>query len=129
VTDIQTGLQWMRFSLGQEWKEGTCIGEARKYTWQEALDVAETLNRQGGYAGHRDWRVPIKDELQTLVNSSRHPAIHPSAFPNTPASWYWSSSPYAGSPGYAWNVGFNAGYVNAYDRAYSNHARLVRWGQ
>ncbi len=28
VTDVETGLQWMRCSLGQKWKGSTCVGEA-----------------------------------------------------------------------------------------------------
>jgi hypothetical protein len=85
VTDVQTGLQWMRFSLGQEWKGGTCTDEARKYTWQEAFDAAETLNRQGGCAGYRGWRVPTKEELQTLISGKQSPTIDRTAFPDTPA--------------------------------------------
>lgn len=57
VTDVITGLQWMRFSLGQEWIGGVCKGEAKKYPWQAALDAAKALNLKGGYAGRQDWRV------------------------------------------------------------------------
>lgn len=128
VTDVQTGLQWMRFSLGQEWKGGTCTGEARKYTWQDALDAAETLNRQGGYAGYRDWRVPTKEELQTLISGRWSPAIDRSAFPNTPIGWYWSSSAYAYAPNNAWGVNFDDGHVSAFREVSYSYVRLVRGG-
>ncbi|HOW76066.1 MAG TPA: DUF1566 domain-containing protein [Candidatus Competibacteraceae bacterium] len=148
VTDIQTGLQWMRFSLGQAWEGGTCTGEAKEYTWQKALDAAKKLNRQGGYAGYRDWRVPTKEELQTLIYSSsglpktwndtgelcegdyERPTIYQPVFPNTPDWWYWSSSVYADLPDYAWYVGFYDGFVNALFKASSHHhVRLARGGQ
>ena len=99
VTDVKTGLQWMRFSLEKEWKGGTCVGEAKTYTWTDAMKAAEALNRNGGYSGHRDWRLPSKDELLSLVYCSSgkpktwndtgrpcegdydRPTIHQQAFP------------------------------------------------
>ncbi len=129
VTDVQTGLQWMRFSLGQEWKGETCTGEASTYTWQQALDAAEALNRQGGYAGYRDWRVPMIDELKTLIDQSGSPTINQLAFPNTPLLWYWSSSPYASSLDPAWFVHFYSGYVGYGFKDSAGFVRLVRGGQ
>lgn len=67
VTDLRTNLEWIRCSIGQELKGNTCDGEIKKYNWQGALDAAIALNRQGGYAGYLDWRVPTKKELQTLI--------------------------------------------------------------
>ena len=146
VTDVQTRLQWMRCSLGQEWKNGMCRGEAQKYTWQKALDAASALNRQGGYAGYRDWRVPTREELRTLVYCSSgqpktwndtgtpcegdygRPTIYQPAFPNTPKWWFWSASPYARHAGVAWVVLFDYGYDYAYYKGYSLAVRLVRGG-
>ena len=147
VTDMETGLQWMRFSLGRKWQNETCIGKAKNYTWQGALDAADALNRQGGYACYRDWRVPTKEELQTLIYSSsgqpktwndtgesckgdyERPTIYQPAFPNTPSWWCWSSSAYAGDPGTAWLVYFRNGNVYAYSKVCSYHVRLARGGQ
>jgi hypothetical protein len=135
VTDVQTGLQWMRFSLGQAWQNETCIGEAKKYTWQGAQDAAEVLNHQGGYAGYRDWRVPKEEELLTLVYSSsglpktwndtrepcegdyERPTLYQPTFPNTPSMNYWSSSFYAPVPIAANLVNFNDGHVYAGNKA------------
>lgn len=145
VTDVKTGLQWMRFSLGQEWENGTCNGDAMKYTWQEALNAAEVLN-QRGYARQQNWRVPTKEELQTLIYSSsglpsmwndtgepcqepyRHPTIYQPAFPNTPSSWYWSSSDHADNSSRAMVVYFEDGSVRVNSKNSRNHIRLVRGG-
>jgi len=147
VTDVKTGLQWMRCSLGQTWRGRTCVGEAKTYNWQAALDAADALNRQGGYAGYRDWRVPTIEGLRTLVYCSsgqpktwndtgklcegdyKRPTIDQSAFPNTPPTLYWSASPYDFA-GYAWGVFFYNGYDYSDDKGNNLFAvRLVRGGQ
>ena len=128
VTDVQTNLQWMRFSLGQQWEMFSCIGKATGCTWKAALDMAHTLNRQGGYAGHHDRRIPTIEELQTLYCSSqpetwndpgvtcqgqyvRPPGSYQLAFPNTPRKgWYWSSSTYEEDLSFVWSIYFYPGY-------------------
>jgi len=147
VTDVTTGLQWMRFSLGQEWRGGCCQGEAAQYQWQEAQDTAKELNLKGGYAGHLDWRLPSKDELLSLVYCSsgqpkiwndtgraceggyETPTIVKQAFPNTPSLWFWSDSLNADYSDLASVVFFYDGYVGAYDQSNSGYVRLVRGGQ
>ena len=147
VTDVKTGLQWMRFSLEQEWKGGTCVGEAKTYTWTDATKAAEALNRNGGYSGHRDWRLPSKDELLSLVYCSSGkpktwndtgvrcegdydwPTIHQQAFPNTSSSDFWSASAYAGNSSYAWYVYFYDGGAYYSYKSNAFQVRLVRAGQ
>ncbi|MDG4595292.1 MAG: DUF1566 domain-containing protein [Candidatus Contendobacter sp.] len=145
VTDMKTGLQWMRCSLGQTWQGGTCVGEAKKYDWRAALHAAKALNRQGGYAGYRDWRVPAIEGLRTLVYCSssqpktwndtgkscegdyERPTIDQSAFPNTQPIWYWSASPYA--PYNAWVVDFYSGNDYTVSEGSYYAVRMVRGGQ
>ena len=148
VTDVRTRLQWMRCSLGQTWQGETCVGAAKKYAWQAALDAVKALNRQGGYASYRDWRVPKKKELQTLVYCSNgqpktwndtgeickgddleRPTLYQPAFPNTPGLWYWSSSTHGDFPDYVFNVSFVDGHVPTDHKLGGNHVRLVRGGQ
>ena len=148
VNDVYNGLQWMRFSLGEKWKDGTAVGKAEHYVWQQALDVTQFLNRQGGYAGYSDWRVPTKKELQTLIYCSsgqpktwndtgkpcegnyKRPTIYEPAFMSLPLSWYyyWSSSTDADDPAYAWGVSFVNGRLYAYGKKYHRYVRLVRGG-
>jgi hypothetical protein len=130
VLDIQTGLQWMRCALGQNWTDATCTGEAKEYNWDAAHSAAKELNTNGGYAGQCDWRLPSIDELKTLIVENQEPTIDQQAFPNTPSSWFWSASPFAGSSDSEWVVYFNDGDANYYGRYASYyHVRLVRGGQ
>lgn len=146
VTDVTTALQWMRFSLGQAWKDGTCTGKAELFTWRNALHAADALNHKRGYADYDDWRLPTKDELLSLVYCSSgnpmiwnntgkpcegnfdRPTIYQQAFPNTPSSFFWSGSLSAEDSCYAWVVYFYNGYASyGYGhRDYDYAVRLVR---
>ncbi len=148
VTDTQTSRQWMRCSLGQTWRGGTCAGTAKAYTWELASGAAKDINAQGGYAGYRDWRVPSREELLSLVYCSSgkprswndtgkwcegdysRPTIDTTAFPNTPASVvFWSASSYGPYSAYAWYVYFGNGNDGAFGKSSVIPARLVRGGQ
>lgn len=147
VTDKETGLMWMRCSLGQSWDGSRCAGEAREYTQDDARKAAQNHR----YAGYGDWRLPDIEELSSLVYCSsgrrekfkagsydhdgrclgdyHRPTIFSSAFPNTPSSVVWSGSPLAGYPSLAWYVYFGNGYAFHDVRYNGNHVRLVRGGQ
>ena len=82
------------------------------------------VNTQG-LCGKKDWRMPTKDELKTLVYCSdgkyktdgsctdyasfTRPTINTTYFPNT-SKFYWTSSPYPYYISYAWLVNFYYGY-------------------
>jgi len=147
VTDVTTGLQWIRFALGQEWRGDICTGNAKQYPWQAALDTTKVLNQKGGYAGYRDWRLPTKEELLSLVYCSsgrpktwndtgrrcqgnyEKPTIFQQAFPNTPSSFFWSGSPHAYYSAGVWGVNFGNGDANSGLKSSDFNARLVRSGQ
>ena len=78
--------------------------------------------------GYTDWRMPTKEELQGILASSGIPKIDTTWFPNTRASFYWSSSPYVGNSSYAWYVYFGDGGVDVsgYLRVSISRVRLVR---
>jgi len=143
VTHKKTGLTWQRCSIGQNWTGATCEGDAKSFTWDEAIQLTSN------FAGKTDWRVPTKDELMKLVycsddqynysidgkcinsNSVTRPTINTILFLNTPSSSFWSSSPHPGKTNLdsylAWVIHFNEGIYSAGFRDNSYNFRLVRF--
>ena len=118
VTDNSTGLVWQQ------------DGSALK-TWQEALLYCEKLT----LGGHNDWRLPDRNELQTIVKYIMNsPSIDKVFFPNTEPSPYWTSTTHVGYPDKAWSIDFyNRKIVVVYNQALTKmknaHVRAVRGGQ
>ena len=78
----------------------------------------------------RDWRLPRRSELISIVNYGRsEPAIDTHYFPETPLGSYWSSSPDANHSDSAWYVFFGVGYVYYGNKDDAAYVRLVRGGQ
>jgi hypothetical protein len=126
VTHHKTGLMWMRCTLGQRWSGAGCTGSGQTYTWQGALQVADSF----GFASHSDWRLPDIKELNSIVERACFdPAINNLVFPDTPSTRFWSASPFAGSVRWAWYVLIPYGVFHIGDRADNYSVRLVRGGQ
>ena len=130
VTDARTGLMWKQCLEGQGGAD--CEGRAGKFNWDTAMKIPQTVN-QRGFAGYHDWRVPTRDELESLVMHERtNPAICTEAFPNTPSSGIWSGSRNAYGTGFAWVVLFYYG-LSSYSYGDGGRTdfgvRLVRGGQ
>jgi len=131
VRHTKTGLMWKQCSEGLS-GAGCAIGAATPYTWQGALQAAQTLDAGGGFAGFTDWRVPNIKELHSIVEvQCGLPAINATIFPATVSNSYWQASPYAGFAPNAWSVHFGDGSDNnSYLSIKSNtyYVRLVRGG-
>jgi hypothetical protein len=126
VTDSATGLIWRRCAEGMAFSLGACTGTASTFTHELALTRARTEAIATGVA----WRLPNVKELSSIADISlSFPAIDATAFPATPADYFWSSSPYVGSRASSWYVNFNDGYVYVNSRASPFYVRLVRAGQ
>lgn len=96
-------------------------------TWEEALTYCEGLS----HAGSDDWRLPNATEIQSIVDYTKYnPAIDTTAFPNTNASDYWSSTTLAVNTGNAVTLDFETGFVSVGSgKTTSFHVRCVRGGQ
>ena len=129
VTDHKTVLIWKQCLEGQSGSD-CASGSAEAFTWQQALQRAQTVNSSGGFAGFSDWRLPTIKELSSLVeHQCVDPAINLTRFPNASNHWLWSSSAVAGVASYAWGVLFGNGSTHWVNK-YSNYQlRLVRSGQ
>ncbi|MFO8240058.1 MAG: DUF1566 domain-containing protein [Dissulfuribacterales bacterium] len=113
VTDTQTGLMWQQ-------------AEAGSMNWEAALTYCEDLE----LAGYDDWRLPNRNELQSIVDYSKfNPSVDTVAFPDALSCYYWSSTTFAANPGYAWRVNFYSGYVYYCHKSLSHYVRAVRGGQ
>ena len=116
VTDTSTGLIWSRCSLGQEWVNGACQGEAMPLLWS----VAALLATDG-------WRLPEIKELSGIVElQCARPAINTSVFPTTPPAAYWSRTRFVNRDGSFWQVQFILGESLPERGDRSAYARLVR---
>ncbi|NNF98117.1 MAG: DUF1566 domain-containing protein, partial [Desulfobacteraceae bacterium] len=114
VTDTQTGLMWQQ-------------AEAGEMTWEEALAYCEALV----LAGHEDWRLPNRNELQSIVDHEEFdPAIDTVFFPGATWTGYWTSTTVARIPDNAWFVPlYEGGVGNARGKLGSENVRAVRGGQ
>jgi hypothetical protein len=112
VLDLVTGLQWQQ-----------TIDE-KSFTFSEAGTYCDALTLGGG-----GWRLPTRIELVSLVDyTNPNPVIDMSAFPDTPADYFWSSSVYAGDAMNAWNVNFrfSDGIVDKSEMSKAHRVRCVR---
>ncbi|MBH1989536.1 MAG: DUF1566 domain-containing protein, partial [Myxococcaceae bacterium] len=112
VLDTVTGLIWQRTVSGT-------------YNWSSAQAYCAGLNLDG-----LSWRLPNVKELSTLLDvrvAYPGPTINTTAFPSTPQSWFWTSTPYSCTPpSVAWSVNFGGGSVNTYGISSANYVRCVR---
>lgn len=123
LLDTTTDLVWRRCAEGQTWDGSTCSGEAVKYTWQQALQLAQQASNDDLLG----WRLPNVKELATLTERDCvRPAINSSLFPATPPDDFWTSTPSADDPDRSWVVAFfNASHsIKEKDRFI--YVRLVR---
>jgi hypothetical protein len=116
VTDTSTGLMWQQAT------------DPGFYAWEQALAYCENLN----LGGHDDWRLPNRNELQSLADYSRYfPAIDTGFFPDIQFSFlFLSSTTHAHCLSDMWFVGFDVGSLNINWKGDSRYyVRAVRAGQ
>ena len=102
VTDNQTGLTWEKKS-----DDGSIHDKDTLYTWSDAFSVFIAGLNTASFAGHNDWRLPNRFELESLVDLGQENPSIDAAFNNNciPActvddlqlhrivdAYYWSST-------------------------------------
>ncbi len=106
VTDMRTGLVWMRFA--------SYYGHSLKSDLTpDSLDYIP-INLK-----NRAWRLPTHEELKGLVNHNKAgPTIDIEVFPNTPGGYFWTSTHVETNPRDIWQIDFSVG------RSYGNRPNV-----
>lgn len=109
VLDKQTGLIWVR--------DAQFVG--KKVSWEDAVKMVESTTLRG----KKGWRLPTRDELITLLDTSQSEPALPEGHPflnikdlatasGTPGGYnYWTSTNYKDDSNSAWRVSFYVGRV------------------
>lgn len=125
VTHANTGLIWMRCSLGQSWNEKSksCTGNPAMLDWTGAKEQADDFV----YEGLSDWRLPSIKELATIVEKQcDQPSINLVSFPGTASDYYWSGFQYIHSDDFVWLLNFDSGHASVSNKKLQYFVRLVR---
>ena len=81
----------------------TTVSDVRgAFTWAAALDKAKSLRAHG----HKDWRVPTKDELNVMF-MNRAVLVGFNLTGSVPDGWYWTSTQVSNTQ--AWTQRFECG--------------------
>jgi hypothetical protein len=95
----------------------------------DTLAYVRAVNK-ASWCGHRDWRLPARRELASIVSLDRYdPAMDTAYFPKTQSTGYWSSSPSAWASNFAGIVLFHNGNGSWGNKSDNYYVRLVRGGQ
>lgn len=116
VTDTLTGLMWAKDANLIKTRDPSFDADGAAQdgavTWQHALDYVKKLNTQN-YLGHNDWRLPNRNELESVLNKGKDNSsvwLATQGLSNV-QSFYWSSSTYARYTESSWVVYMGIGYV------------------
>jgi len=127
IRDRDNSYSWLREINGET--DGTNNGgRCRGGVDCDTSSYARAINSQE-LCGFSDWRLPTKEELETLVDYNNNPkqaTINMSYFPEAIPSWYWTASENPELEGYAWYVLFKNGIALNDLKERPKHIRLVR---
>ncbi|KJU83405.1 MORN repeat protein [Candidatus Magnetobacterium bavaricum] len=108
LTDSKTGFMWT--------KNAKLIG---RKDWKEALNYIASMNEGKGTFGYTDWRLPDREELESLVKGINVPYVwlNSQGFTNVQSGYYWSSTACAYVTDGAWLLSMDDGNVFAGDKS------------
>lgn len=128
LSDTTTDLMWQRCAWGQQWTGDACKGEPASMDWAAAIQLAENTNANGTLF-YNDWRLPnIRDLASIVERQCEDPRTNLELFPNTPATFFWTSTTRAGdeSESHAYALSFGPEGVDHRAQSEQHRVRLVR---
>jgi len=91
-------------------------------TWSDPIADCENLTLDG----HDDWRLPNRNELQSIIDYSKSTPSIDAVF-NAESTYYWTSTTYDNVETYACVVSFNDDGIISYNgKSYGSSVRAVR---
>jgi len=119
--EMRRGVKWPspRFEIrgdvvfdrlaGLMWTRDAGVGQYPQ-TWREAFDFIAEMNREKAF-GYRDWRLPERRELFSLVSHDRiNPAVPRGApFKNVFPGYYWTATTCSRLRDQAWHIHLGGG--------------------
>lgn len=138
ISDPKTHLMWEKLS-----DDGSIHDKDNRYTFATATSEKIALLNTNAFAGHTDWRLPERLELESILDLTI-PVPGPAVVApfnqgctfgctvtmcscTNPGEWFWSATPYANAPSTAvWVVHFTAGEVGVSNFGSAFYARAVR---
>ena len=123
VLDKQTKLMWT--------KTGNIAGSTMSLN--DVHQVVQQLNEQK-YAGYSNWRLPSKEELETLVNYAKgegyngdlNKLLNKRGFKDVQSDYYWSSTTDASYSPDRWIISMGGGGINGGYKTGSYYVLPVR---
>lgn len=138
ITDNMTGLMWEKKTddaTVHDWDNlyelSTNDGDITDSDGSAFTAFLSALN-SSCFAGHCDWRLPTRAELQSIqiepCTSLSGPCIDPIFGLTQTDDRYWTSSTYQFEPNFAWQIGFG-GAPQFQSKVDITYVRAVRGGQ
>ncbi len=138
IRDESTGLVWEKIA-----NDGTTHDADISFQWRFAFTDKIAFLNASKFAGHDDWRLPNRSELETLANlaisqPAAYAPFHTSCEPGctvttcscSPPELFWTSTTFSEDPELAWAVNFADGSVVTHHKAASSKwVRAVRGGR
>lgn len=128
MSDRQTGLVWSKDGMAPG--PDACMPGKRR-SLQGALRLVACLNANG-YLGRRDWRLPNRNELATLVNRGQADSaawLNTQGFSDVQPASYWSSSTFVHATLNGWSLNLRDGAVTTYAKPHDINVWPVRGGE
>ena len=124
VLDLNTGLLWEKKSSNSQ----DMNYKLQRYTWNEAFLYIEKLNSIG-YEGYRDWRLPNKEELRSIIKyDDTVPAVDTEFFEGILPEFYWAKEEYSADNKLAWGIYFAYGCAISFQKTLAFPVIAVRGG-